>query len=128
MSVEHCHSWNGSRSHSPDPDPQTTYDSPQRVFPTKAGRLQFSNGTCRAHGSNTSSGAPLDPTCCPIYGPWSAYFLASAVSMAAVSSAESGATPESNRFSTDPSRPIRNLPKFHFTSPGNAALGPVNAA
>ena len=63
-----------------------------------------------------------------ICGTVPAYFLARAVSIADVRSAESGATPESKRFSTDPSRLIRNFPKFHFTSPGNAAFGPVNAA
>ena len=74
------------------------------------------------------SGAPPGALALPIGGTGPDYFLARAVSIADVRSAESGATPESKRFSTDPSRPIRNFPKFHFTSPGNAALGPVNAA
>ncbi len=74
------------------------------------------------------SGTLLGAINLSICGTLPAYFLARAVSIADVRSVESGATPESKRFSTDPSRPIRNFPKFHFTSPGNAALGPVNAA
>ena len=58
------------------------------------------------------------------------YFLAStasAASTAATNSASSGAVPESQRFRSVPSLPIRNLPKFHFTSPGMADSLPVKA-
>ena len=45
------------------------------------------------------------------------YFLANSASIALVSSAASGATPEPKRPTTLPSRPMRNFSKFHFTSP-----------
>lgn len=51
----------------------------------------------------------------------------SAFSMAAVTSALSGACFGSKRASGLPSLPMRNFPKFHFTSPGNAPPSPVRA-
>src|SRR5688500_3154537 len=48
--------------------------------------------------------------------------------MASATSFESGFTPESQRFKTLPSGPIRNLPKFHLMSPGKAASFPVRCA
>src|ERR1035441_2308934 len=54
------------------------------------------------------------------------YLLPSAFSTACVNSAESGFTFESNRFRIFPSRPIRNLLKFHLMSPGNGEPSPAN--
>jgi len=50
----------------------------------------------------------------------------SALSMACTMSGESGLTFDSNRFSTFPSRPIRNLVKFQRMSPGNGDSLPAN--
>jgi hypothetical protein len=46
------------------------------------------------------------------------YFAANAASSAAVTSGDSGAAFESKRLMIFPSRPIRNLLKFHLISPG----------
>ena len=56
------------------------------------------------------------------------YCAARALSIAPVSSADSGSTLESKRERILPSLLIRNLPKFHFTGPGTGELAPVNAA
>src|SRR5687768_15531810 len=48
--------------------------------------------------------------------------------MACVTSGASGATLGSKRLTIRPSRPIRNFPKFHFTSPGKGESLPDNAA
>ena len=54
------------------------------------------------------------------------YLAARASSTAFSSAASSGVVPGSNRARGLPSRPIRNLPKFHFTSPGKAPSLPLN--
>jgi len=51
-----------------------------------------------------------------------------AFSMASVTSVLSGLVWGSKRASGLPSLPMRNLPKFHFTSPGKAPFSPVRAA
>lgn len=56
------------------------------------------------------------------------YLAARAFSIAAVTLGESGSSPDSKRASSLPSRPMRNLLKFHLTSPGNAESLPVKAA
>ena len=56
------------------------------------------------------------------------YFAARAASMASVISLPSGVTLLSQRLMIFPSRLMRNLPKFHFTSPGNGDSLPVSAA
>lgn len=56
------------------------------------------------------------------------YFAFSAASMAAMTSGASGLVLGLKRWSTVPSLPTRNLPKFHSMSPGNFASGPVSAA
>ena len=55
------------------------------------------------------------------------YLLSSAFSTACVNSAESGFTFESNRFRIFPSRPMRNLLKFHLMSPGKGEPAPANS-
>src|SRR6266404_8404962 len=55
------------------------------------------------------------------------YFDASAASMAAVTSGESGVVLGSNRLMILPSRPMRNLPKFHLMSPGKGESFPASA-
>src|SRR5208283_2762950 len=52
------------------------------------------------------------------------YFLLSSVSMALVTSADSGSTFDSKRATISPLRPIKNLVKFHLISPLN--LGSVS--
>ena len=55
------------------------------------------------------------------------YFAASAASMAAVASGESGVTLESNRLRIFPSLPMRNLLKFQVMLPGNGEFAPASA-
>src|SRR6266446_5735355 len=54
-------------------------------------------------------------------------FCAKAASMAATTSGASGTVLGSNRLRIFPSRPIRNLPKFHLMSPGNGESLPARA-
>jgi|GEM_PF-6437284 len=54
------------------------------------------------------------------------YFAARASLIAATTAGASGLSPGSKRFRILPSRPMRNLPKFHFTSPGNGDAGPLS--
>jgi hypothetical protein len=56
------------------------------------------------------------------------HFAANAASMASVTSFESGFVAESQRLRIFPSLLTRNLPKFHFTSPGNGESLPESAA
>ena len=54
------------------------------------------------------------------------YFAASASLIAATTAGASGLSPGSKRLRILPSRPTRNLPKFHFTSPGKGEVGPLS--
>jgi len=47
------------------------------------------------------------------------HLVPSDFSIAPITSSESGFTFESQRAKTFPSGPIKNFPKFHYTSPGN---------
>src|SRR2546423_4936532 len=55
------------------------------------------------------------------------HFAASAASIASVTSGESGLVRGSKRLMIFPSRPIRNLLKFHLMSPGYGDSGPASA-
>jgi hypothetical protein len=56
------------------------------------------------------------------------HLAARAASMAWVTLAASGSSAEAKRARIFPSRQMRNLPKFHFTSPGAGEVLPVSAA
>src|ERR1035438_9036930 len=55
------------------------------------------------------------------------YFAASAASMAAVASGESGVILEVKRLMIFPSLPMRNLLKFQVMLPGNGEAAPASA-
>ena len=55
-----------------------------------------------------------------------AYLAARAASMDPITSGASGAVRGSKRLIMAPSRPIRNLPKFHLMSPGNGESFPAS--
>lgn len=55
------------------------------------------------------------------------YFWDSAFSTACITSGESGVVRGSNRCRILPSRPMRNLPKFHLMSPGKGDFSPAKA-
>src|SRR5437879_5255755 len=59
--------------------------------------------------------------------PGAAHLEARAASIAAITSGESGLVECRKRRMIFPSRPIRNLLKFHLMSPGNGDSGPARA-
>ena len=66
-------------------------------------------------------GATADGGDCKI-----AYLAARAASMDPITSGASGAVRGSKRLIMVPSRPMRNLPKFHLMSPGNGESLPAS--
>ncbi len=78
------------------------------------------------HGGVLCLNSVYAPACAGGYPPFvrtrrrGAYFAASAASMAWVRSADSGVTFESYQWMSVPSRPTRNLLKFHVILPGEA--------